>query len=176
MDYRPNHESMIYFMKEILPLLKKATPNITLTIAGKNPTHDLIELAQKNPEIKLTGFVKDLRPYFNECMIYVAPIISGAGMKNKILEAWAMSKPVVASSMSCIGLKAVDGQNCLIADSPHAFAEKIILLFSDLNLRNKLAQNARSTAKELYSWQSRARMLEDIFSEVIENQNKSKLT
>jgi glycosyltransferase involved in cell wall biosynthesis len=170
MGYRPNHESMVYFIKEILPLVRKKIPDIFLIIAGKDPMPELQSLAKRVPRIKLTGFVQDLRPYFNESMIYVAPIVSGAGIKNKILEAWAMGKPVVASSKCCDGIKATDGQDCLIANTPSIFAESVIRLFSSPSLRNTLAENGRRTAEEFYSWKSRARELGEIFIEVIERQ------
>ena len=167
MDYPPNHDSIVYFLRKILPLIQTVIPDVNLIIAGKNPNAELHSLAKENPSVTLTGFVKDIRPYFNESTIYIAPIISGAGIKNKVLEAWAMAKPVVATSMSCAGLKAIDGKNCLIANTPQIFAQKVIKLFANQALRNKLAENGRSTAEEFYSWKNRALLLEKIFTQVI---------
>lgn len=167
MDYSPNNESMIYFIKEILPLVRRRIPDVFLVIAGKNPTHELQAIAHKTHGIKLTGFVQDMRPFFEDAMIYVAPMIAGAGLKNKVLEAWAMSKPVVATPMACNGLNAVNEENILIAETPGAFAEKILMLLSNPELKKKLGNNGRKMVEESYSWESKSRMLEKIFNELL---------
>ena len=167
MDYPPNNECIIYFIKDIIPLVRKKFAKISLLVVGKNPSSELQNMAREFPGIRLTGYVNDIRPYFAEAAIYVAPIISGAGLKNKILEAWAMSMPVVASGLSCGGIDARDGYNVAIANTTKAFADKVIELLSDPMLRNKLAQNGRITAERCYSWKSKAESLEKIFTDVI---------
>lgn len=171
MSYRPNYEAAINFITEIFPLVLQDKPDINLTIVGKDPPSQLQSLTSQFPNVKLTGFVSDIREYFDNATIYISPLTSGAGMKNKILEAWAMSKPVVATSTSCAGLDARDGENILIANNPKAFSEMINRLLTDPDLRVKLATIGRKTAEKFYSWKNRADMLENIFVEVI-NQHK----
>jgi glycosyltransferase involved in cell wall biosynthesis len=172
MNYRPNYESAIYFISEIFPLVLRYKPDITLTVVGKDPPLQLQALAGHFPNVKLTGFVDDIRGCFDRSTIYISPLTSGAGMKNKILEAWAMSKPVVATSISCAGLDARDGENILIANDPKTFSEMIRKLLTDRNLKVKLATNGRETAEKCYSWKNRADVLEKIFVEVINKYRK----
>lgn len=168
MDYHPNNDSIIYFIKSIYPLVKAKIPNATLTIAGKNPTAELLAICSDNPDIKVTGSVSDMRPYFEDASVYVAPIIAGAGLKNKILEAWAMLKPVVSTTIGGNGLEAVDGENLLFADTPTVFAEKVVTLLENPDLRTKLASNGRKTVEQHYSWKSQSDKLGEIFKEVLE--------
>lgn len=167
MDYDPNNDSIIYFLKEIFPSIKKVIPDVYLTIAGRDPTHELKTLVSGDSQINLTGYVKDMRPYFEDAKVYIAPIITGAGVKNKILEAWAMSKPVVATTAASSGININEGKNILIADTPKSFVEKVIMLLSDPQLRKGLAENGRKTIEEYYSWESKSQTLEQAFSEVL---------
>lgn len=167
MDYPPNHQAMVYFIKEVLPIVKQHCPQVSLTVAGRNPSDELRALAVKAGSVYVTGFVEDIRTYVDEALVYVSPLIAGAGIKNKILEAWAMSKPVVATSISCAGIDTVDGENILVADDPYMFAEKIKILLSDPKLRNKIALGGRHTAEKFYSWDKRAGMMVEIFGKVI---------
>ncbi len=167
MNYTPNVESIVYFIKEILPLVRRRISDVKLTVAGRNPTLELQKIEKEVHEISLTGYVDDIRPYFERAAIYVAPIISGAGLKNKILEAWSMSKAVVATSLSCDGIDAIDGYNVVIADRPKDFAEKVVQLLSDTNMRDRLAINGRHTVERSYSWLSKSKMLENLFREVL---------
>lgn len=167
MSYRPNNESMIYFINEILPILRNQLKNVSLTIAGRDPMPELQKLAENVEGIKITGYVKDIRPYFDQSSVYIAPVISGAGLKNKILEAWAMSMPVVATPLSCEGIDAKDDHNVILAKTSKEFADNIVKLLSDAVLRDKLANNGRITVENTYSWHSKAVALEKIFREVL---------
>ena len=172
MDYPPNNQSAIYFVKEILPLVRSKIPGISLIIAGRNPTEELKDLVGEDPRITLTGYVEEMKPFFSEASLYVAPLVSGAGIKNKILEAWAMSKPVVATSMACNGLNAVHGRNVLIADTPADFAEAVISLLRSPAEREKIAAEGRKTAEVSYSWREQSLILDRIIREVIQAEQK----
>lgn len=167
MDYPPNHQAMVYFIEEIFPLIQKHVPDTALVIAGRNPLPSLQRLICRCNGITLTGFVEDMRPYFESSSVYVAPLRSGAGMKNKILEAWAMSMPVVATSVSCSGIEIREGQNILVADSPSAFADGVVRLLRDSASSQKMAQCGRDTAESIYSWQVKTAYLESVLHHVL---------
>jgi polysaccharide biosynthesis protein PslH len=169
MDYPPNNEAILYFIRKIFPLVRKRVPDVTLTVAGRNPTQELQALAKLTRGIRLTGFVDDIRPCFDSSLVYVSPLLSGAGIKNKILEAWSMSMPVVATSVSCSGLEAKNGENILIADKSEEFSEAILTLLSDRSLMKLISQNGRKTVEQSYSWEIRSKMLMDIFGDVLTN-------
>lgn len=162
MDYEPNHDAMMYFIEQILPRIRQEIPETSLVIAGRNPRSALQSRVQQCDRVLLTGYVDDMRPYFETSSVYIAPLRSGAGMKNKVLEAWAMGIPVVATSVSCSGIAVDRGRNILIADSPEIFSEHVISLLRDPGLRGVLAQEGRHTAETRYSWKDKSIHLEEI--------------
>jgi polysaccharide biosynthesis protein PslH len=167
MDYEPNNAAMLHFIRNIFPLIRKSDPDIILTIAGKNPTPELKFLAERTSGVIVTGFVDDMRPFFESSTVYVSPLVTGAGIKNKILESWAMSLPVVATSLSCSGMEAIANENVLIADSPQEFSQKVLALLGDNTLRTKLSQSGRKTVEQQYSWSNRSDMTKDIIDNIL---------
>lgn len=162
MDYPPNHDAMMYFMEQILPRIRQEIPETSLVIAGRNPLPVLQSCAQQCGRVQITGFVEDMRPYFETSAVYIAPLRSGAGMKNKVLEAWAMGIPVVATSVSCNGIAVDPGKNILMADSPEDFSKQVIQLLRNPGLRSLLANGGRQTAEMRYSWKEQSIHLEEI--------------
>jgi len=110
--------------------------------------------------VELTGYVDDTRPYMRDAICHIVPLRAGGGTRLKILNSWAMGKPVVSTSVGCEGLEAVDGENILIRDDPGEFADAIRLVAGDATLRRRLGENARSTAERLYSWDVVGREME----------------
>ena len=168
MDYEPNVTAMNYFCSSIFPIVRKEAPDARLLIVGRNPTPEVRHFEESVPGVTVTGFVDDIREYFDKSLIYIAPIKSGAGIKNKILEAWAMEKPVVATSMSCDGIDVSRGQDVLVADGADQFAKSVIDLLGDENLRGKLAANARKKVVDKYSWESQAEKFNRIYERVLQ--------
>ncbi len=164
MNYGPNYNAMLFFCKSVYPLIRDEVPNVSLLIVGRYPPPDILELASSGMNIMVTGAVDDMRPYFDRAAVYVCPLQSGSGIKNKILEAWSMQKPVVATSISCEGIDIEPGQDILVADDRHDFARQVVTLLGDRELRSRLGSNGRAKVERAYSWDSRARMIEDMFT------------
>lgn len=169
MDYPPNVSAMIHFCKSILPLIRKEIGDTQLLIVGRNPSPEILSLEKESSGIKVTGSVNDIRPYMSGSKVYICPLRSGAGIKNKILEAWAAGKPVVATSLSCEGIDVSQGEDVVIADSIPDFANAVVRLLQNKNLRERIAQKARKKVKEKYSWESKAEMLERVYQKAIKN-------
>jgi glycosyltransferase involved in cell wall biosynthesis len=117
--------------------------------------------------IQLTGHVDDIRPFVGKAACYVVPLRIGGGTRLKILDAWAMGKAVVSTSVGCEGLAAVDGQNILIRDDPAAFAAAVTMVLHDTGLRAVLERNARVTAEERYSWNVIGETMRRLYGEVL---------
>ena len=162
----PNIDAMIYFCSKIFPLIKKELPDTTLTIIGYKPPPEIVALG-KNRSVTVTGYIDDIRPYITDSKVYIVPVRLGAGMRGKILEAWAMAKPVVSTSIGCQGFDAVDGENISIANKPEVFAQKTITLLKDKELRLKLGKNGRKLAETKHDWKIIAQNLEEIYKNVI---------
>lgn len=155
LHYPPNADGIRWFLTEVFPLVQTRVPESTLTIIGKNPPQDFLELAGRNPRrIKVTGYVDDLVPYLEESALMVVPVRAGGGMRVRILEAFAYAMPVVTTTIGLEGIHGTPDQNVLVADTPGDFAERTIELLEDAALQEKLAANGRELAKNKYDWKA----------------------
>ncbi|MFN3589086.1 MAG: glycosyltransferase family 4 protein, partial [Spirosomataceae bacterium] len=150
MDYKPNIDAVVYFVNCVLPLILEANKNIIFYIVGKNPTAEVTQL--KSDNVIVTGWVDDISEYVCKGSVYVSPLITGAGLKNKILEAMALKRPIVASSISVDGLNIKDGYHLYVADSREVFADKVLNLLNSSDKRDFLVKNAYELVGEEYTW------------------------
>jgi len=162
-DMRSPHnvDAVLYFSNKIYPLIKEKIPDIKLFIVGRHPPDKIYQLSS-DESIVVTGYVKDIRPYLNKSSIVVVPMLSGTGIKNKILEAMAMEKPVISTSIGARGLDVKPDENIVIADHPMEFARRVIELLNDDKLRRKIARNGRKFVEIKYSWEKMAGKLNNI--------------
>jgi len=165
MDYGPNEDAVIYFCERIFPLIKAEVPETKFIIVGKNPTPK-VKALERPDDIIVTGFVQDIRPYLEKASIFVCPMRMGAGIKNKILQAWAMSKPVVATPKSCGGLKAKENENIIIVSKPKEFANAVIDLLRNSSERKRIGQSGTEIVNKYYTWVAKSKELEDILLEL----------
>jgi sugar transferase (PEP-CTERM/EpsH1 system associated) len=124
MDYWPNVQGVTWFVAEILPILRRRRPDFEFFIVGLNPARAVRDLARK-PGVTVTGRVEDVRPYLGHADVVVAPLRVARGVQNKVLEAMAMARPVVATPDACQGIAAVPGQDVLLAASAEEFAARV---------------------------------------------------
>ena len=148
----PNRDALSFFCEEILPLVRKNKGERLVRWVGR-ATEGERRYHHDRFGIDLTGYVEDVRPYVWNAACYVVPIRIGGGTRVKILDAWAMGKAVVSTSIGCEGLDAVDGENILIRDDPGEFADAVLEVLSNRDLRGRLELGARRTAEQLYSWE-----------------------
>ena len=152
MDMHPNQEAMEYFLRQIWPRVVAQAPDIDLLIVGRKPPEWLNEVARTDPRIQITGFVDDVRPYFQKAAVCICPIVSGGGTRLKILDSLAMGVPVVATSFAASGLSLGHDKHLLLANTEEQFAEYTLHLLSELPLRSRLASAGAERVKQLYSW------------------------
>lgn len=155
LHYPPNADGIRWFFNEAFPLVKERVPDATLTIIGKNPPQDFIELAERNPGVvEVTGYVDDLRPYLEQSALMVVPVRAGGGMRVRILEAFAYAMPVVTTTVGLEGIRGTPDHDVLVADTPVDFADRTIALLQNASLQEKLATNGRELAASRYDWQA----------------------
>lgn len=162
MAHVPNAEGIVDFHRRAWPRVREAYPEVTLTICGRDPLPEVRALAGEGVEV--TGFVDDVRPYVDRASLFVSPLVGGAGIKNKILQAWAMEKAVVATPLSSGGLAAT-AENLRVAEPGEDFARACIELLGDREARARMGRAARATVLERYSWEAKARELEACLAE-----------
>lgn len=167
MDYMPNEDAILYFADAILPGIASAIDDVTLTVAGRNPTPRLQALARSNPRIRLTGAVPDIRPYLARAACFVVPIRVGGGTRLKIFEAMSMARPIVSTSLGAEGLPVSSGIHLEIADDPKAFAFHVVKLLTNARQAKSLAERARALVTEKFTWESAAAEFIRICEEVL---------
>jgi glycosyltransferase involved in cell wall biosynthesis len=154
LHYPPNADGIRWFANEVFPLIQRAQPEVTLTIVGKNPPADFLKLQSQNPgTIEVTGYVPDLRPFFERAALTVIAVRAGGGMRVRILEAFALGMPVVTTTVGLEGIEAQPGEHVLVEDEPEKFAEATLMALKDKTLQNRLAENGRRLAETQYDWQ-----------------------
>jgi glycosyltransferase involved in cell wall biosynthesis len=131
MYWPPNAEGMIWFIDEILPLLRQRSGSVALDIVGKRPPAGLRQRAARDPAVCLAGYVADLGPIMACAAVFIVPLLAGSGMRVKILTAMAYGVPVVSTTYGAEGIDAVDGQDLLLADTPAGFATAVVGLLAD---------------------------------------------
>lgn len=163
--YRPNCHAVGYFVQEILPLVRKALPNVRFRAVGNEASRHLKRFEQ--PGFEAEDFVTDLRTELGRATVAVAPITVGSGVSNKLLEAFATGTPIVGTSMACGDLPVRHGEHLLVADDPKRFAEGVVSLIRDAELREHLTVPAHRLVVERYDWEVVYRQLENILFSVV---------
>ncbi len=152
LDYRPNVEGIIWFCREVWPKIRRHHPNVRLILVGRHPTPSVHRLAEL-PGVELIGQVPDVRPHLAGATVAVVPLRLARGVQNKVLEALAMGKAVVASPPSLAGLRAKPGVHLLSATSPEEWIEAVSRLLDDEPLRQRLGAAGRCYVEVNHHWE-----------------------
>ena len=155
----PNAEGVDWFAERAWPTVRRAVPNAVFTVIGKGAAGRLRTL----PGIDLAGYVSDLDRYLAETAVFVVPLLTGAGMRVKILDAWCWGLPVVATSVGAEGIEAMHGENLLIGDDEEVFAESVVSILKDAERAQYLGRNGRATVVEHYDWRKVYRAWDAIY-------------
>jgi glycosyltransferase involved in cell wall biosynthesis len=119
------------------------------------------------PGVTTVGYLPDIRPALSEARCCVVPIRIGGGTRLKILDAWAAGRAVVSTSIGCEGLDVVDGENILVRDTPDAFADAVLQVLRDAQLRSRLERNGRRSAVNTYSWSVVGQRIRTAYDELL---------
>src|SRR6185436_18784782 len=158
-------DGMTYFVRDILPLIRREEPEATLSIIGRAPTPAVRRLAEE-PGVEVTGSVDDVRPHVAAGSVYVVPLRIGGGTRLKIFEAMGLGKAVVSTTIGAEGLPVTDGADIVIADEPAAFAAAVVRLIRDDAARTGIESAARRLVVEKYDWSAVAQDFEDALARV----------
>lgn len=167
MDWPPNADGMLCFLREVWPQIRRARPAARLHIVGRNPGPALTRWHGRDG-VEVSGTVPDVRPLVARAAVVVVPLNVGGGTRIKIFEAMALAKPVVSTRLGAEGLPVTSGENCLIADDPAEFARATTALLSDAARRRELGTRARRLVEERFSAETVARQFEAICQRAID--------
>jgi len=148
-NHLPNREAVAYFINEVMPLIRQKLPGVPFTVYGSAVTKEIEALA--SDDIHIEGFVESLDTVFDECRVFVAPLLSGAGIKGKVLESISYQVPCVLSPVAAESTGLVHDLNAKIAETPEQWANYIVELYNDENEWNRLSQKSSELVSQLYS-------------------------
>ena len=170
----PNVDGVLHFAREVWPWIVAARPDARFVVVGANPTASILELA--GPNVDIVGPVDDLRPYLSSAAAIVVPLRLGSGTRLKILEAWAMARPVVSTTLGAEGLDGISGQHLLIADDPSVFADSVLRVLADRTLADRLGSAGRALVIDRFSWQGVAESLDAFFRQALARRDSTPST
>lgn len=164
MDYWANVDAVVWFCKYVWPELKKQVPNLHFNIVGGNPTDKVKALCQIDG-VQVTGRVEDVRPYIQAASLVVAPMRIARGIQNKVLEAMAMSKAIVMTSMAAEGINLPPQQKPFIKDGAEDNISSILSLLSDQTTKDNIGHANLEVIQSQYQWQAVLKPFDQIFTE-----------
>jgi glycosyltransferase involved in cell wall biosynthesis len=152
MNYRPNLDGALYFLRDIFPRILAVQPRMVCYLVGAGATPELKAAAGRN--VVVTDTVPDIRPDVHRAAAVIVPLRIGAGTRLKVLEALAMGKAVISTSIGCEGIDVVHGTHLLVADTPQAFADAVLGVVGNQALARRLGQDGRALTVGRYTWES----------------------
>ena len=167
MDWYPNEDAVAFFADEVLPRIQEKVPDVRFSIVGGNPSGRVQKLAERDGVV-VTGRVPEIKPYFAEATVFVVPLRIGSGTRLKILEALAMGKAIVSTTVGAEGLDLKDGEEIFIADEPIAFADAVTRLLMDSELRRRIGENGRARVERDYDWRSIGEKLYGVYTKIVQ--------
>lgn len=153
MFWPPNIEGMLWFIQQVWPRVRERAPQAKLTIAGKNPPKALTRLDGEAQGIQVLGYVPDPQPLLQRAAVFIVPLLSGGGMRVKIVDGWRWGLPIVSTRLGAEGLRFRAGEHLLLADTPEAFAAAVLRVLTDNELAQRLRENGRRWMEQNYDWQ-----------------------
>lgn len=165
MSYHANIAMVMYLVTEIMPIVWKHRPTVKLVVVGKDPSVEIKKLAE-DPRIQVTGTVEDIRPFLWKATLAVAPLVYGAGVQNKILEAMAVGIPVVTTSKAIQSLAVTAGLEVLIGDTPEDFSAAVLRILEDPEARCAVGESGQTHVQKYHDWNEIARKLAQIYSDL----------
>ncbi len=166
MDWYPNEDAVGFFADEVLPRIQEKVSDVAFSIVGGNPSARVQKLAERQGVV-VTGRVPEIKPYFAEATVFVVPLRIGSGTRLKILEALAMGKAIVSTTVGAEGLDLKDGEEIFIADDPTVFADAVIRLLTDSELRRRMGENGRARVEQDYDWRSIGEKLHGVYAKIV---------
>lgn len=158
-NHTPNRDAVNWFIKEVYPKVKKAIPNLHVSLLGSSPTKAVKSLG--NSRVTVPGFIDNIDGYFNQARVFISPLRYGAGVKGKLSQALAFGLPIVSTSVGAEGMHLKDNESCLIADDAEGFAAKVIELYNDRNLWKKIQKNSLAVYRGNFSEKAGLEALKD---------------
>lgn len=159
--------SVQWFLQAVLPRIRRIVPTATVDIVGRDPLPSMRAIAAQVRDVTLWGYVSDLRPHLARASVYVAPLRLGSGVKNRVLEAMAMGKPVVTTPLGILGLRVQPGRHALTATTEDTFAAAVVELLRNRDRRQQVGRAAREAIVADHSWTAVGECVESMLNDLV---------
>jgi glycosyltransferase involved in cell wall biosynthesis len=167
MDYHPNEDAVLWFAREVMPVIRRRRSDVTFEVVGKDPSEDVRALDDRE-DVRVTGFVEDLGEHVARAAVVVLPIRVGTGIRMKALHAMAMGKPLVSTTLAVQGIAVEDGEHASLAEEdPAAFAEAVLGLLEDPDRQTRYRERARELVERDHDWPTITDQLEGFYEGVV---------
>lgn len=170
LTWAPNNEGLIWFISNVMPKLQENYRDFTLYIVGKNPSEQLRVLASKYSNVVITGYVNSVDEYYEKCDFMIVPLFIGSGQRVKIIESFSRGMPVISTSIGAEGLRYIDGNNIMIANTVDEFFDKLFEL-RKFEVLLQLSHNGRSLYEQFYSIDAVGRQIRKVVSSLENKEN-----
>jgi|GEM_PF-1682533 len=161
-NHPPNEDGVLYFAEDIFPLIKREVPDVKFFIVGNNPTPKIKALS--SDDIIVTGWVPEVKPYYEQCRVCVIPLRFGAGMKGKVGEALSYGLPMVSTSVGTEGMNIINETHAFVTDDPKSFAEKAVRLYKEKETWEKFSNSGKELLSDLCTSEMMRKRIEYITS------------
>jgi glycosyltransferase involved in cell wall biosynthesis len=165
LSYYPNLDGLLFFLREVMPIVRRSHPAARLKVVGADPPEAIRRYAAG--DVTFTGFVADLRPHVESASVVIAPLRIGGGTRLKVLEAMAMGAPVVSTSLGAEGISVTSGREVLLADTAETFAAEVVRVLRDDLLASELSAAGRDLIETSYDWRASARALDVLYQRAL---------
>jgi glycosyltransferase involved in cell wall biosynthesis len=166
MFWPPNVAGVLWFAREVLPLIHQRLPEARFVVVGKTPPPEVQALAT-DPRIVITGYVPELDPYLAEADAFVVPLHAGGGMRVKILDAWLWGLPTISTPIGAEGIELRDSENIVLAEGAPAFADTVMRVLVDAKLNRQLRAAGRTWVEETYAWRAVYQRVDQVYSKLL---------
>ena len=166
MFWLPNVHGVLWFAREVLPLIHQQVPDARFVVVGKNPPPGVQALAA-DPRVQVTGYVADPIPYLQLADAFVVPLHAGGGMRVKIVDAWLWGLPIVSTPIGAEGINVLDGETVLLCEDAPGFAQATVRLLTEPGLNRRLRVNGRAWVEKHYAWQKVYQQADAVYAELL---------
>ncbi len=163
MYWPPNIDGMLWFLREVYPLVRAQFPAVQLDVVGARPPQELLDFNAQNIGVNVAGYVPDPAPYLQRAGVFIVPLRAGGGMRVKILEALSRGLPLVTTTLGCEGIAVEHERHVLIADTPEAFAAAVVRVLRDRAFADELGRAGRALIENTYDYRAACRPLDELY-------------
>jgi glycosyltransferase involved in cell wall biosynthesis len=163
MNWAPNVQAVRHMAQDILPRVRAVIPDARFAVVGRDMVAALAEELRRYPGVSVIGEVPDVRPWLSRAHVFACPMVSGTGIKNKLLEALAAGVPSVATPLACQGMEGLGDDQVLVAKTAESFASCVVRIFEDATLAERLSTEGRSHVLRFHTWEGMSERFEDLY-------------